>query len=111
MVQCRTSIERIYRNEQVIDNIINCHTALWKKVGQFRKRILVLPPGTKTFVMPQLVYMRDQILGKNENTQFSGQTFTVLYGPPLPKYTYFSQLCPCSYKPQVKLQLASLFKN
>ena len=32
--------------------------------GQFRKRILSLPPGTKILVMPQLSYMPDQILGK-----------------------------------------------
>ena len=111
MVQCvRQSKEFTEMNRLLIISLIVIRH-YGKEVVNFEREYQSLPPGTKTFVMSQLAYMRDQILGKNENTQFLGQNFTVLYGPPLTKYTYFNQLCPCSYKPQVKIQLTSLLKN
>ena len=38
-------------------------------VGEFRKSISALPPGTKIPVKPQFSYMPDQVLGKMKKSQ------------------------------------------
>ena len=49
------SIERIYRNEQVIDNIINCHTALWKRVVAPELHEMRVPRNLLPFVLPETI--------------------------------------------------------
>ena len=52
----------------------------------FKREYQPLPRGIQIPVVPQFFYMPDQILGKSEKTQFSGQNLTIFHGPPLPKY-------------------------
>ena len=48
------SIERIYRNEKVIDDIINCHTAVASELHEMRAPRNLLP-----FVLPETIYNSD----------------------------------------------------
>ena len=58
--------------------------------GQFRKRISVRIPGTKILVMPPLIYMPEEILGKNEKILRKKLTF--LLGSLLPKYKRYPKI-------------------
>ena len=51
--------------------------------GQFGK---FLPFGVKIFVVLQLFWMPDQVLGKKSQNSIFRPKFDLLYCPPLPKY-------------------------
>ena len=52
-----------------------------KGVVDFERAYQPLAPGTKILVMPQFLYMPDQILGKNEK----GPKFDLSFGSFAPK--------------------------
>ena len=47
------SIERIYQNEHVIDEIIKCLTALWKRVVPLELYEMRVPRNLLPFVLPE----------------------------------------------------------